>query len=94
MTSLEGVSYLVLHSIEHVSWTGKWTPFCMSILGFFVFFMFKLKNPVDKWVEEELEMEIANKIIECTVTLLRNSNRVNILIEASMTQMLTCIWQG
>jgi len=66
----------------------------MSILGFFVFFMFKLKNPVDKWVEEELEMEIANKIIECTVTLLRNSNRVNILIEASMTQMLTCIWQG
>jgi hypothetical protein len=46
MTSLEGVLYLILHSIEHVSWAGKWTPFCISILGFFVFCVFEIKESV------------------------------------------------
>ena len=45
-------------------------------------------------MEEELEIEIPNKIIECTVTVIHDTNQVNILIEASMRQTLTCIWQG
>jgi hypothetical protein len=44
MTSLERVSYLILHSIEHVSWAGKWTPLCMSILGFFILCVIKIKE--------------------------------------------------
>jgi hypothetical protein len=45
-------------------------------------------------VEEELEMEIPNGIIECTVTLIHSTNLVNILIETGMRQKLKYIWQG
>jgi hypothetical protein len=44
MTSLERVLYLILHSIEHVSWAGKWSPFCVSILGLFIFCIFEIKE--------------------------------------------------